>query len=174
MFKRINQFVTVIVSIGLFFILIQPIAAAENQPVLVNIKRMSLDTALKIGKATIDACRKAGFQVAVTVVDRGGGTQVVLQDTLAPNVTLRVSYQKAYTAMSFNAATSTITNLFKKPFSVGKAQDIMLYPGGVPVTAGGSVLGGVGVSGAPDGHDDEKCAKAGVAAVSDDLEMSVM
>lgn len=151
-----------------------PAAIADNNPVMVNIKRLSLDTALKIAKTAIDSCRKAGFQVAVTVVDRGGNTQVVLQDTLAPNVTLRISYQKAYTAMSFNAATSTITGLFKKPFSVGKVQDVLLHPGGVPVTAGGSVLGGVGVSGAPDGHDDEKCAKAGVAAVSDDLEMSAM
>ena len=58
-------------------------AAAQTtgkQPVLVSIKRMSLDTALKAARAAIEACRKEGVQVAVTVVDRGGDAQVVLRD----------------------------------------------------------------------------------------------
>lgn len=148
--------------------------AVEDHPVTVNIQRMSLDTALKIANATIDSCRKAGFQVSVTVIDRGGHPQVVLRDVLAPDLTLRISYQKAYTAMSFNSATSAITDIFKKPFSVGKVEGIVLHPGGVPVQASGTLLGGVGVAGAPDGNDDEKCAQAGVAAVADDLEMATM
>lgn len=148
--------------------------AANEEPVVVSIKRMSLDTALKIAKASIDACRKAGYQVAVTVLDRGGNPQVVLRDVLAPDITLRISYQKAYTAMSFSAATSTITDIFKKPFSVGKIEGIVLHPGAVPIQASGTILGGVGVAGAVDGFEDEKCAKAGADAVADDLEMATM
>ena len=148
--------------------------ADDEQPTVVNIKRMSLDPALEIANATIDSCRKAGFQVAVTVVDRGGNVQVVLRDVLAPDITLPISYQKAYTAMSFSAVTSTITEIFKKPFSVGKVDNIILHPGGVPVQASGTILGGVGVAGASDGHDDEKCAQDGVAAVVDALEMDTM
>ena len=45
--------------------------------------------------------------------------------------------------------------------------------GGVPIQAGGRMLGGVGVSGAPSGETDEACAEAGVEAVIDDLEMSM-
>jgi len=33
--------------------------------------------------------------------------------------------------------------------------------------------GAVGVSGAPSGELDEQCARAGIAAVADDLEMSM-
>ena len=45
--------------------------------------------------------------------------------------------------------------------------------GGAVVQVGGALVGGVGVSGAPSGETDEECAKAGVAAVQDDLEMAM-
>lgn len=47
-------------------------AANTGQPLTVNIKRLSLDTAMRIGKAAIDKCRKEGVSVTVTVIDRGG------------------------------------------------------------------------------------------------------
>ena len=43
---------------------------------------------------------------------------------------------------------------------------------GVLIEAGGTIYGAVGVSGAPSGETDEACAKAGVGAVIDDLEMA--
>lgn len=153
---------------------ITPVIASEEQPTIVNIKRMSLDVALRIAKATIDQCRKEGVQVAVTVVDRGGHPQVVLRDVLAQDLTLTISRMKAYTAMSFNTATSAMEGRFTSPFSIGKVDGIVVSAGGVPVTASGNIIGGVGVSGAPSGKTDEKCAKAGVDAVIDDLEMATM
>ena len=38
------------------------------------------------------------------------------------------------------------------------------------IEAGGSLLGAIGVSGAPGGAADEVCAKAGIAAIADSLE----
>ncbi len=150
-----------------------PVAQAEGeQPITVNITRLSMETALRIAKASIDACRAEGLQIGVTVLDRGGNPQVVLRDTLAPDLTLTISRQKAYTALSFNSATSAMEDRFDKPFSVGKVPGLVFSAGGVPIAAGGSLLGGVGVSGAPSGELDEKCAQAGVDAVSADLEMA--
>jgi uncharacterized protein GlcG (DUF336 family) len=40
----------------------------------------------------------------------------------------------------------------------------------VLIEAGGSLLGAVGVSGAPGGDADESCAKAGIEAIKDKLE----
>ena len=40
----------------------------------------------------------------------------------------------------------------------------------VPIEAGGSILGGIGVSGAPSAEADDKCAKAGINAIKDALE----
>jgi len=147
-------------------------AAEGDQPVMVEIKRLSMDTALTIAKTAIDACREQGVQVAVTVVDRGGHPQVVLRDVLAMDLALDVSYRKAYTAMTFTSPTSALEDRFTGPFSVGKVENVLLSAGGVPIQASGETLGGVGVSGAPSGETDESCANAGVAAVEMDLEMA--
>ena len=42
--------------------------------------------------------------------------------------------------------------------------------GGLMIEAGGSLLGGIGVSGAPGGEADDACAAAGIKAIADDLE----
>jgi hypothetical protein len=65
-------------------------AAATAQPHTVNIKRLSLETAMRIAKASIDKCRKEGVQITVTVIDRGGDAQVVLRDTLAMDVSVPI------------------------------------------------------------------------------------
>lgn len=147
-------------------------AAEDDQPVMIEIKRLSMDTALTIAKTAIDTCRKQGVQVAVTVVDRGGHPQVVLRDVLAMDLSLEVSYRKAYTAMTFTNKTSALEDRFTGPFSVGKVEKVLLSAGGVPIQASGETIGGVGVSGAPSGETDEACAQAGVDAVEMDLEMA--
>jgi len=144
---------------------------AEQQPVTINIKRMSLDTALAAAQASIAACRKAGVQITVTVVDRGGHTQVVLRDVLAMDISIPASRDKAYTAMSFNASTNSLKGVFEGPYNVPKIRGLLVSRGGLPVTAAGSIIGGIGVSGSS-GEIDEKCAQAGLDAIMDDLEMS--
>lgn len=155
------------------FTISQPAFSADksSHPLTVDIKRLSFDTALRIGKAAIDKCRKEGVQIAVTVVDRGGHPQVVLRDTLAMDVTLPISRKKAYTAMSFNAPTSELIDRFPGAYSVPKLDELLISAGGIPINIGGTIMGGIGVSGAPSGVTDEICAKAGLAAVQDDLEM---
>jgi len=137
----------------------------------VNIKRLSLDTALRIAQAAIAQCRKEGVQVAVTVVDRGGHVQAVLRDTLAMDITVPISKQKAHTAMAFNSPLSQLEGRFTGAYQVPKLDGLLVSAGGIPVNIGGSILGGIGVSGAPSGLTDEKCATAGLDAVKTDLEM---
>ena len=146
--------------------------ADEPKPLLtVNIKRLSLDTALKIGRAAIEKCRKEGVQVTVTVVDRGGHLQVVLRDTLAMDVSIPISRKKAYTAMEFNSPTSAMEERFKGAYGVPKIDELLVSAGGIPINVAGNIMGGIGVSGAPSGMTDEACARAGLEAVQDDLEM---
>ena len=145
---------------------------ADEQPVTVNIKRMSLDTALTAAKASIDACRKEGVQITVTVIDRGGHPQAVLRDVLAMDVSIPISRDKAYTAMSFNSPTGNLESRFKGSYGVPKTKGLLLARGGLPINAGGNIFGAIGVSGAPSGETDEKCAQAGIDAILDDLEMA--
>jgi uncharacterized protein GlcG (DUF336 family) len=146
-------------------------ASNTGQPLTVNIKRLSLDTALRIGKAVIEKCRKEGVSVTVTVIDRGGDVQVVLRDTLAMDVSIAISKKKAYTAMEFNSPTSAMEDRFKGAYNVPKIDELLISAGGIPINIAGNIMGGIGVSGAPSGLTDEACAQAGLAAVQDDLEM---
>lgn len=149
-----------------------PLAAESEQPLMVNVKRLSMDTALRIAQAAIKQCRAEGVQIAVTVVDRGGHPQVMLRDVLAMDITVPISRKKAHTAMAFNSTTSSLESRFTSPHSVAKLDALIISAGGVPIQAGGQIVGGVGVSGAPSGEVDERCAQAGIDAVSADLEMA--
>jgi uncharacterized protein GlcG (DUF336 family) len=144
-------------------------AMAEDAPMVVNIKRLSMETTEKMARAAIEACRKEGINIGVTVVDRNGIPQVMLRDTLAAHLTIAISERKAYTAANFNAATSTLVD--RADTAVGRFDDLIMSAGGVPINVGGFIYGGIGVSGAPSGETDEMCAQAGLDAVADDLEM---
>ncbi len=157
----------IIISLSFFGL---PVVADE-QPLTVPIKRLTLDSALTIAQAAIAQCRDEGVQIAVTVVDRGGHAQVVLRDVLAMDITIPISKQKAHTAMAFNAPLSQLQDLFTRPYEVAKLDGLIFSAGGIPINIAGSILGGIGVSGAPSGEVDEKCAIAGLDAIRDDLEM---
>jgi uncharacterized protein GlcG (DUF336 family) len=146
--------------------------AAEEPPVMISVQRMSMEVAEKLARATIAECRAKGLQIAVTVVDRVGIPQVMLRDVLAPDLTVRISDRKAYTALMFNTPTSQLGDRFGGPHSFAKDERLVLSAGGLPISAGGVTLGGVGVSGSPSGETDEECAKAGLDAVTEDLEMA--
>jgi uncharacterized protein GlcG (DUF336 family) len=156
-------------ALALVTTLVGPLASADDQPLTVNLPRLSMETALRVAQATVEACREQGVQVAATVVDRGGHPQVVLRDVLAPDLTLTISRQKAYTAMAFNTPTSGLAERSQSPLAY--IDGLAMFAGGVPIQAAGVLVGAVGVSGAPSGETDEECARAGVAAVQDDLDL---
>lgn len=145
------------------------LGAAETPP-MVSLKRLSLETALKIAQAAMAECRGKGIQIGVTLVDRDGVVQAQLRDSIAAPITLSISQQKAFTAANFNAATSALKARADTP--VGRVPGLVMSPGGLPIQVGGQLLGAVGVSGAPAGETDEECARAGIKAVIEELEMA--
>lgn len=146
-----------------------PALAEDNM--VTQIKRMSMETAVTIARGAVDACRKKGIQIGVTVVDRDGIPQAVMRDTIAPTITLPISKGKAYAAVMFNVPTSDLADRANTP--VGRVPGVVMSAGGVPIQVGGALIGGVGVSGAPSGDTDQECAQAGVDVVKTDLEMSL-
>jgi len=48
-------------------------------------------------------------------------------------------------------------------------REAMMVGGGIPVSAAGTLVGAVGVSGAPSGGADHTCAEAGIAAIEEKL-----
>ena len=149
-------------------------AAAQESP-LVEFRSLSPDTALEMAQAALGNCRDAGYQVAVAVVDRMGVTQVVLRDRFAGPHTPDTAVRKAWTAVSFRADTLSLAENTAPDSPQSGARFIdnaLMIGGGIPVTVSGSIVAGIGISGAPSGKADHACAKAGIEAVATTLELS--
>ena len=144
-------------------------ATAEDAP-MVSVQRLTMDMAVQAAQTAVQACRKKGIQIAATVVDREGTVQVTLRDTIAAPITARISRMKAFTAVNFNTPTSALGGRADTP--IGRLDGLVMSAGGVPIQAGGALVAGIGVSGAPSGETDEECAQAGIDAVMEDLEMA--
>ncbi len=146
--------------------------AAEEEQDIVQVERMSMGLARDIAQGAVAACREKGYQVTAAVVDRSGDPQVVMRDVYAPEVSYRIAKQKAYTAIMFSAATGEVLQRRGEIGDTLNHVDRLLFgAGGIPVeTGGGSLIGAVGVSGAPGGDIDASCAKGGLEAVADRLQ----
>ncbi|MEZ5616240.1 MAG: heme-binding protein [Rhodocyclaceae bacterium] len=156
---------------ALAFAFVAGTAGAEDATY--NIRTLTPETALKAAQAALKACRDAGYQVAVAVVDRSGLAQVMLRDRFAGAHTPDTAIGKAWTAVSFRTGTTQMTEMTQpgKPASgIRHLSGVVMVGGGLPIEGGGSILGGIGVSGAPGGNLDDTCAKAGIAAVRESLE----
>ena len=148
-------------------------AQGAAPPATFTTKSLTPEFALKAAQAALAHCRKEGFQVAVAIVDRSGVAQVMLRDRLAGAHTPDTAISKAWTAVSFRTNTTSFaeeTQAGKSMSGIRQLPRVAAIGGGLMIEGGGSLLGGIGVSGAPGGAADEACAKAGIKAIADELE----
>ena len=150
-----------------------PAARAEDKSGdLLQFRQLSLELASEIAWNALKACRKQDSQVSVAVVDRGGRTQVLLRDALAGPHTIQVSQGKALTALSFRIPTSQLaaeTAPGSPASGLRNADGVTAIGGGLTIQSRGSIVGAIGVSGAPGPAGDEACARAGIESVLDRL-----
>lgn len=160
---------SLLVTCALLSGLCQPftLAAAEDT---FTVKLLTPETAGTAAQAALAHCRQAGYQVAVAVVDRFGVLQFLVRDRYAGPHTINLATQKAWTAASFKipSAVLGVETQAGKPMSGIRANpQVMAVGGGQVIEAAGSLLGGIGVSGAPGGEADDACAQAGLRAIAD-------
>ena len=145
-------------------------AGSANAQVLTQ-KDVSARMAWTIIEAAIAACEKDGYSISVAVLDRVGRYRGYLQGDKASPTNIELARRKAYTARTFGRTTlewaqRTETNV---PGQRSLSEVIPLQ-GGVPIKVGEDTIGGVGLSGAPNGGpQEEACGKAGIAKVADQL-----
>ena len=147
--------------------------AMADDGAIVTYKSLSPETALAAAQAALKKCRDNGFQVAVVVVDRAGQSQVMLRDRFAGQLAIDTATGKAYTALSFRSPTSDLARQVKAgqmDAGLSRLPHVAMLAGGLPIEAAGTLLGGIGVSGAPGGDKDEECAKAGLGAIRDRID----
>jgi uncharacterized protein GlcG (DUF336 family) len=145
-------------------------AAADGTHTL---KLLKPDTALKAAQAALKKCRDNGFQATVAVVDRMGIVQVLIRDRYAGPHTLDMARAKAYSAVSFRTNTTALaaaTQPGSAQSGIRHLPGVAAVGGGLMFEAAGSLLGAIGVSGAPGGKEDDVCAAAGIDAIRDDIE----
>ena len=139
-----------------------------------SVKLMTPETALKAALAAQKKCRDSGFQATIAVVDRSGVVQVLLRDRFAGPHTTDMAVAKAYTAVSFRTDTTALAEATQpgRPQSgIRNRPGVAAVGGGLIIVAAGSLLGAIGVSGAPGGKEDDLCAAAGIAAIREDIEL---
>jgi uncharacterized protein GlcG (DUF336 family) len=137
------------------------------------VRLLTPEAALKAARAALEDCRQRGFQVTVAVVDRAGVAQALLRDRFAGPHTVSTAINKGWTAISFRTDTLEFARLTagaSASSGIRHLPNVVAAGGGVNISAAGATVGAIGVSGAPTGDADEACAKAGIAAIRDDLE----
>jgi uncharacterized protein GlcG (DUF336 family) len=148
--------------------------AAHAQKMLATYSTLTTVAAQRAAQAAFDRCSKDGYTVTVAVVDRGGQPLALLRDNLAGPHTVNTAIRKAASAVSFRVDTAELasqTQAGRPQSGIRALPNVVAIAGGIMVQAKGSLVGGIGVSGAPGGEADEVCAKAGLAAIGDALEL---
>jgi uncharacterized protein GlcG (DUF336 family) len=149
-------------------------AMGQAAPATYTVRLLTPEAAQKAVNAALQECRKGGFQVAVAVVDRAGVAQAMVRDRFAGAHTPDVAVNKAWTAVSFRTDSGELARATQPGQASSGLRSVPRFTavgGGMTIQAAGSIVGGIGVSGAPSGDADEACAKAGIASLRDELEM---
>jgi uncharacterized protein GlcG (DUF336 family) len=148
--------------------------ALAAQPDILPVKQIGLELARDIAMASVEACRKDGYTVSAVVIDRAGNLQVAMRDSLAARHTLEIAERKAGMAVmsgsdtgEFRAARADI-----RP-ELNHINGLIVMDGALPIRAAGSLIGAVGVSGAPGGDKDRACAAAALKKVEERLEFAL-
>jgi uncharacterized protein GlcG (DUF336 family) len=125
--------------------------------------------ASKAIQASLEACKKDGYKVSVSVVDRAGVLRAMVRADGAGPHTIDSSRKKAYTAASLRRPTTELAELINRVPTLQALREmndqVLILGGGLPIEIGGEVVGGIGVGGAPGAHLDDACAQAGLDAI---------
>ena len=131
---------------------------------------LPLEVAHRAAEAALERCAADGYRVSVAVVDAGGNLKVLLRADGAGPHTTDSSFKKAYTSASLGRPTGELAQfIVDQPAAQGLRDmndKILILGGGLPIQTDGGMVGGIGVGGAPGGHLDEACARAGLDALA--------
>lgn len=148
-------------------------AAPAGADDVIKVRLMGSDLAADIARAAVHACRDKGYQVGVVVLDRAGDVMASQRDTLARRHTMEIAGRKAGLAVLSNASTGDMRDSREDIRNeLNHMEGLIVMRGGLPIHAAGSLIGAVGVSGAPGGDIDEQCALDALETVQDRLDFA--
>jgi uncharacterized protein GlcG (DUF336 family) len=138
-----------------------------------SVRTIGVELAKDIAFESVKACRKQGFQVSAVVVDRNGLVQAALRDDLASRFTLQIAEEKANSVIlsGINSGEFRKAREDIRP-ELNHMKGIIIMQGALPIELAGSRIGAIGVSGAPGGYLDERCAQQALDALVERLEFA--
>jgi uncharacterized protein GlcG (DUF336 family) len=156
--------------------------AAWAQGTLITEQSISTDAAIELARAALQACRKHGSGVSITVLDAAGRTKIALRDDGAAPHSVEHSLRKAYTALTYRMPSgeygTRAASTFPGSHGPLHLTNITTSAGGLPIFAGNTLIGAVGISGTPGaggagsgggGAADAACAQAGIDRIAKGL-----
>ena len=132
-------------------------------------RNISTRMALAIAEGALQAC---GDRVSVAIVDRSGRLKLFVQGDNATPHNIELARRKAYTAQTFGRTSLEWAKRTDGTNTAGQRMlnDVITQQGGVPIKFGEETIGGIGLSGASGGGEQEEaCGLAGIAKVADQL-----
>ena len=145
------------------------VPCAASAQAYVTERTLSFNAALDMATAALEQCRKDGYRVTVTVLNRAGRTTVVLHDTGANPHTIENSLRKAYTSLTTRVPSGEYgkrVSANPPPHSQLLLDKMTTGEGALPIMSGKELIGTIGVSGAPGGHLDAACAQVGINKIA--------
>lgn len=130
---------------------------------------LTLDEATTIIAAARAASAEQGTAMNIAVVDAGGNLKAFVREENAWLGSIDISIKKARTARFFDMATGDIGELSQPGGPLYGIEvsngGLITFPGGLPLTRNGEIVGGIGVSGSTV-ENDHIVASAGSDALS--------
>jgi uncharacterized protein GlcG (DUF336 family) len=161
-----------LVKVAAVFTLAIALPTAATAQAVLNVRTLSFAAAHDAATVALEQCKKNGYSVTVTVLDRLGRTKVVLHDDGANPHTIENSLRKAYTSLTSRVPSGDYgKRVTSNPTSAGLLQldKITTLEGALPIFAGPDLVGAIGISGAPGGDKDTACAQAGIDRIAKGL-----
>ena len=121
-------------------------AEDKEADILFTTKSLTPEAALTVAKKALDTCRRAGMQVTVAVVDKGGNLQVLLRDRIAGVATVEAAIRKAKTSVTFRVSSTEVVDAVtssKDLAGIKHLTSILAVGGGIPIQASGETVGAV-------------------------------
>ena len=146
-----------------------PSASAPAVPAVPPARGVPLELALEAAKVAVDACKGLDQKVGVSVLDSSGEVRLVLAADGAAYRGVQNSALKARAALAFEIPSGQVAERAKTDAAV--ATRLAANPtwlaraGAIPVRAGDTLIGAIGVGGARGSDKDEACAVAGLDKV---------
>jgi uncharacterized protein GlcG (DUF336 family) len=118
---------------------------------------VSADLARRLIAKAATRAGEIGKAFTIAIVDAGGQLKALERMDGAPLISIQIAQDKAYTAVGFGIPSGAWHDFIKDdpPLAAGAPTGIdrlVVFGGGFPITVGGALVGGIGVSG---GHYSE-------------------